>query len=315
MIGFLTIRNHSRLRGLLSAYIDGEVTESDAGRVEQHLAGCDQCRAELDTLRMTVGLLRELPPLTVPRSFALTEEPAPVRQLRPVAWAAPLATSVAALLLVALLASDLSGVVSQTRVMPDEAATVQLEAAPVGSLPLPAQAPVPAAAPPAAVAAAAAAPAPLAVPSPESTPAPALAIAAAPLESEEVTTAAEKIVQVEAESDVAAAEAAIAPQAAETKEEMESEGLEQRSVEPEEEVTAGVEVMAEQLLTEPQAAAPLMAMEPVPPVSAEPQLQKVDESRGLSLPLWQLETALGGLFAALALLTLWMLRRRSRQSY
>ena len=312
MIGFLTSRNHSRLRGLLSAYIDGEVSESEASRVAQHLAGCERCRAELDTLRMTVGLLRELPLLAVPRSFTLTEEPATIRSSRPVLWAAPVATSVAALLLVALLVSDLSGVVTQSTVLSEEAAIAQLEAAPVAALPLPAAAAAPAPAP-----------AGLTTPSPGPTPAPPVALAAAPAASpaspassasEEETTAAGKIVEVEAESEVAAAEVAIETFPADTDEEMETEGIEQRSVGSEEEVPAGVEVMADQPMAEPQvaeAAEPFVTKEPVQTPAVERLRPDLDELGGISAPLWQLEIALGGLFVGLALVTLWMLKRRN----
>ena len=51
MIGILRSGRHSRLRDLLSAYIDGQVSESEALRIEEHLSGCDECRRELGTLR------------------------------------------------------------------------------------------------------------------------------------------------------------------------------------------------------------------------------------------------------------------------
>ncbi len=56
---------------LLSAYIDGEVTPEEAARVEQHLPACQRCSEELESLRWTVNLLREAPPVAVPRSFAI----------------------------------------------------------------------------------------------------------------------------------------------------------------------------------------------------------------------------------------------------
>ncbi|MCH7551028.1 MAG: zf-HC2 domain-containing protein, partial [Proteobacteria bacterium] len=46
---------------LLSSYIDGEVTPSEAVRVEEHLAGCEDCVSELASLRATSSLLRGLP--------------------------------------------------------------------------------------------------------------------------------------------------------------------------------------------------------------------------------------------------------------
>ena len=78
MIGFLGIGKHLRVRGRLSAYIDGHASRTESRRVEEHLDLCDECGLELDTLRSTVDLLNRLPELAVPRSFALSEAPASV---------------------------------------------------------------------------------------------------------------------------------------------------------------------------------------------------------------------------------------------
>jgi hypothetical protein len=69
---------------LLSAYIDDEVTPAEASQVEHHLQVCRDCAEELESLRWTVHLLREVPPIPVPRSFAIRPidiqpEPAPQR--------------------------------------------------------------------------------------------------------------------------------------------------------------------------------------------------------------------------------------------
>ncbi len=113
MIGFLGIGKHHRVRGLLSAYIDGQVSETESRRVEKHLDLCDECRLELDTLRSTVDLLNRLPDLAVPRSFALSEAPAPVVFSPPFASAARLFAPVAAAVLVMLVVGDALGLVSQ----------------------------------------------------------------------------------------------------------------------------------------------------------------------------------------------------------
>lgn len=99
---------------LLSAYIDDEVTPSEAARVEEHLAGCEDCVGELDSLRATSSLLRGLPELRVPRSFALTEAPATVGFAPQLVWTTRFATSLAALFLVVLLLSDVLGFVGQS---------------------------------------------------------------------------------------------------------------------------------------------------------------------------------------------------------
>lgn len=64
--------NHLHLdTELLSAYIDGEVTPDEASRVEEHLPSCSRCAEELESLRWTVNLLREVPPVPIPRSFVV----------------------------------------------------------------------------------------------------------------------------------------------------------------------------------------------------------------------------------------------------
>ena len=72
MTGFWENRRHAGVRALLSSYIDGEVSAAESRRVERHLAGCDECAAELESLRATTMLLGRLPLLDAPRSYALT---------------------------------------------------------------------------------------------------------------------------------------------------------------------------------------------------------------------------------------------------
>ncbi len=106
--------NHVHLdTELLSAYIDGEVTRDEAARVEQHLPTCRRCAGELESLRWTVNLLREVPPIPVPHSFAvrladLEPEPAQRRRSLPnwllngLQWA----TAATAALMMLLIATD-----------------------------------------------------------------------------------------------------------------------------------------------------------------------------------------------------------------
>ncbi|MCW5852378.1 MAG: zf-HC2 domain-containing protein [Anaerolineae bacterium] len=56
---------------LLSAYLDGEVTQEERTRVEAQLRVSPAWREELESLRWTVNLLRELPDMPMPRSFEL----------------------------------------------------------------------------------------------------------------------------------------------------------------------------------------------------------------------------------------------------
>jgi hypothetical protein len=96
----------------LSAYIDGELAPRERTRVEQHLRECQACAENLRTLRETVALLKELPVIPAPRSFAVhprvtRPRPAPA----PSAWGYGLlkgATAMAALLLVLLVGGDVA---------------------------------------------------------------------------------------------------------------------------------------------------------------------------------------------------------------
>ncbi len=69
---------HQHIEDMLSAYLDGELSPGEKTRVEKHLAQCAACAQNLHTLRQTVALLGQLPPVAVPRSFAL--RPAQVAQ-------------------------------------------------------------------------------------------------------------------------------------------------------------------------------------------------------------------------------------------
>ena len=62
---------HQRVAEMLSAYLDGELLPKEQARVEKHLARCADCAQNLHTLRQTVALLGQLPPVAVPRSFVI----------------------------------------------------------------------------------------------------------------------------------------------------------------------------------------------------------------------------------------------------
>ena len=103
---------HELVEESLSAYIDGELLAGEKARVEKHLEECEACSENLATLWQTVTLLKQLPTLPAPRSFAI--RPAPVRPRARVtapAWGYGLlkgATALAALLLVLLIGGDLT---------------------------------------------------------------------------------------------------------------------------------------------------------------------------------------------------------------
>jgi len=126
MIGLFTRQAGEREQRdeLLSAYLDDQLSAGERARLEAQLATDPALRAELDTLRRTVALVRDLPPVPIPRNFILPQtvaaRPRPVRRARPrralraepqaKAWAAPLltaATAVVSLVFVVVLAGDL----------------------------------------------------------------------------------------------------------------------------------------------------------------------------------------------------------------
>lgn len=342
VIGFLRRRKHNRLQELLSAYIDGEASNSEVIEVEEHLSGCDECRIELDSLRATVGLLRGLPQFDVPRSFILTEAPALVSQRPPpIVWTARLASSAAALLLLALLLGDAFGILSQTDLLREVSTTIQVEltatpstasgqpgipgqvqrsepslaipAPAATALPQPAsravtapptpnptpQPPVQAAAAPeapqAAPAPALAAMAPGATPS--ETPAPEMMVAAAPAAVAESDASISETpvpeMMAAADDTTTVMSAAAVPEAATTPQPLE-----------EKDADVGVVVTPQAAIEEPEE---FILLGPV-------NFATEQESKGISLPLRQLEIAVGALLAVLVLATLWVARRRSTSS-
>lgn len=59
---------------LLSAYLDGALSDADRAALEARLQADVELRAALEELRTTVALIKGLPTLRAPRSFALTPE-------------------------------------------------------------------------------------------------------------------------------------------------------------------------------------------------------------------------------------------------
>ena len=336
MIGFLGIGRHDRLRTLLSSYVDGQVSDAESRRVEMHLAGCDECRKDLEDLRATVGLLKRLPELEVPRSFALQSEPAPVRDTGTFVWTSGLATSMAALVLVAVLLGDVLGLLTQAGqidVKDVREPTGALAAtAPAAAVAAPASAPAPAAAPlaPDLPAFALEAPAaPQAAAAPRAPLAPEVLVPAQPAPQPREAAAASR-----AAAQPEAAAAAIAPAAA-----------------PEEPVPAPLTAAAPPEPTPALEAAATTAAaavapaetadftaadladeeldnkvvegsEAAPSVGAVPEVSEVERDEvpkpseqtdeGVRLPLWQLEVTAGAVLGLLLLATIWLARRKQR---
>ena len=47
--------------GDLSDFLDGELSDEFCQEIEEHMAGCEECRIVVDTLNKTILLYRELP--------------------------------------------------------------------------------------------------------------------------------------------------------------------------------------------------------------------------------------------------------------
>ncbi len=115
-------REARRREELLSAYVDGELTASEEREVEELLASSEDARRELAELQATVDLVAQLPELGLPRSFALDAAPKPRWTLWwPSVRTTGLATSVATMLLVGLVAGDMLNVLEQARFGADDA--------------------------------------------------------------------------------------------------------------------------------------------------------------------------------------------------
>ncbi len=54
------------IKDKLSAYLDGELESALCAEIEQHLAGCADCRVMVDTLNRTVTLYRQYGQESVP---------------------------------------------------------------------------------------------------------------------------------------------------------------------------------------------------------------------------------------------------------
>jgi len=86
----------THLGELLSAYLDGEVTEDERKLVTSHIKDCGTCQSELADLHLARSALRSLPVLDLPTGL-LDGEAGVVIPLfrRPRAWMAAAAATVA----------------------------------------------------------------------------------------------------------------------------------------------------------------------------------------------------------------------------
>jgi hypothetical protein len=111
----LWLNKHARLRGKLSPYIDGQLSRRDRVALEDHLAGCENCRDELADLRAAISAIGGLGDAEPPRSFALTPQMLERPSVSPPAPTPPIATGMrlagagVAVALAMLLIGDIGG--------------------------------------------------------------------------------------------------------------------------------------------------------------------------------------------------------------
>lgn len=93
---------------LLSAYLDNQLSVAERLGLERRLGAEPRLRAELEELRATAALLRELEPVRPPRSFTLDPATAPRRAPAfPLAWFMQFGSGLAGLALVLLASMQL----------------------------------------------------------------------------------------------------------------------------------------------------------------------------------------------------------------
>ena len=104
---------------LLSGYIDNRLGGSEQATLERRLGADPRLRAELEDLRATTTLLRELDPLPLPRSFTLDRATAPRRRsFLSLAWVMQLGGGLAGLALVLMASLQmLSGMAAPSAAM------------------------------------------------------------------------------------------------------------------------------------------------------------------------------------------------------
>ena len=134
MFFWFTNRSHRAYRELLSARLDGQLGPEGQARLDSHLAACSECRRVASELNTTVALLRAVPMVDTPRSFALSHVPLPEpRPSRLWGFASlrsmQMATAVSALALMALVVIDLVQPLGDEVIVTGQPAVLEREAA------------------------------------------------------------------------------------------------------------------------------------------------------------------------------------------
>ncbi|MDW8102005.1 MAG: zf-HC2 domain-containing protein [Anaerolineae bacterium] len=62
---------HRRIKALLPLYGDESLSPGERKAIEEHLQVCDECRAEWESLRWAISLIKEAPQVPAPRLFVV----------------------------------------------------------------------------------------------------------------------------------------------------------------------------------------------------------------------------------------------------
>lgn len=95
---------------LISAYLDGELHDSESSQLVDHLAGCGRCSAELGEMQRVRSAVRSLPVLELPVGIVPEADPVvvPLRRHKGM-WAGVAAAVVAAVIAIAAIVTPEPG--------------------------------------------------------------------------------------------------------------------------------------------------------------------------------------------------------------
>ena len=90
---------------LISAYLDGELSRDEVGRLLDHLAGCGRCAAELEATQVVRTAVRSLPMMELPVGIVSEADPVvvPLRRNRGFLVGAAAATAAVVIAVAAFL--------------------------------------------------------------------------------------------------------------------------------------------------------------------------------------------------------------------
>ena len=117
----------------LTEYVDGRLPAGKRERLELHLESCSRCGEEMESLRHTVRLLRQVPMAAPRRVFTLAGAPAPVQAPRRVmvpAWGYGAVATAAVILFAVIISADLGGALE--RQVSDTSQAASVSAGPEG---------------------------------------------------------------------------------------------------------------------------------------------------------------------------------------